>query len=158
MGLFNAIINRALTSLLWFSLFSPLQSRIIYKYPGAFGGLKEMKLLFPFFNLLIRERERKREIDWLSCSFMHSLFDFCMCPDWARTCNLGVSLSRWHSNQLSYLTRPVIMSMVLYYCEQLWNVGETLSVLKNHSNIWFIKIQLMEFYDRSLEITYLSFC
>ena len=56
------------------------------------------------FLKFISQRERERNINLLSHSFIHSLVDSCMCPDW------GSNLQRWHVWTTLQTTEPLCQS------------------------------------------------
>ena len=50
----------------------------------------EIKIIFLFLNFyLLILRKREKNIDLLFHLFMHSLVDFCMCPDWGSNLQPG---------------------------------------------------------------------
>ena len=59
-----------------------------------------MFVILIFYLLIdLRERERERDIDLLSCLFMHSLVDSCMCPN--QGSNHNPVISGWCSNRVA---------------------------------------------------------
>ena len=114
----------------------------------VFDTLRSKTLPLVFLKLIFRERggggERERETEkhWFFCSTylcIHWLLPVCSLTR-DQTCNLGIS--RWGSNQLSYLARvPVVSSStgILYIC---------LGIYIKHKSTYISLIQYLSLYDR----------